>query len=221
MIVQVSPLVESGAVDACLEADVDHLVVPVATDDRPGSVSVDRATDLLATVPAGHTGVVSTTADDVDVVLEKARSIEPDVLCVAADRMELPPADLFDVREGLPAGTDLMRSITVEGRGVVYPAMALHSLVDWLVLESNPPDETEDHEFDRPHPWEVCADIVDELATPCILGGDVTPATVSEAIETVRPAGVALSLERGGAAPVEAETIETFVANARETAPAE
>lgn len=216
MIVQVSGLTHPETVNACLAANVDHLGVVIGQDDRPGTVSTERASSLLDPVPATQKGVAITSATDVEAVLDIERSVAPDILCVAADRMDLPPADLFDVREGLAEDTELMRSITVEGRGVVYPAMALDPLVEWLVLESSPGEDDDDEDAsDRPHPWEVCAEIVEELGSPCLLGGDVTTENVEDAIEQVSPAGVALSVDADAESIFDAASVEAFVGNAR------
>ena len=212
MLVQVTGLTDSTDVEACLGVGVDHLGIVTGDTATPGGLPIEKSNELLAAIPDDHTTVALTRSESVETVLALANRVEPDILLVGADRMDLPPADLFDVREGLPEGMQLMRSIAVEGRGVVYPAMALDPIVDWLLLEPIEQAETQENPLMETDPWEICAEIVESVTTPCLLGGPLSPETVVERVQTVDPAGVSWSLETAGTEEsVASEVLDAFV----------
>lgn len=217
VIVQIDSLTHADTVQTCRALTVDHIGVSVGDHELPGAVSMESAKEFIHALPDEQKSVACTNGTDVDTILDLANTLEPDILHVSTDRMDLPPADLFDIREEIPEGMELARSITVRDRGVVYPAMALDPIADWLLLDVREDGTQTGSSSDETDGWTISREIVESVTTSCILGGPhLTPANVTEAIETVRPAGVALGMhslrDEGGTTDSQ---LRQFVENAR------
>jgi phosphoribosylanthranilate isomerase len=69
-------------------------------------------------------------------------------------------------------------------------AQQYDGLVDYLLLDTYQPGETQVGATGAPHDWDLSRRIVRSVRTPVILAGGLGPQNVADAIRTVRPAGV-------------------------------
>ena len=84
----------------------------------------------------------------------------------------------------------LMRTIPVIDAQSLILAQQYDGLVDYLLLDTYQPGETQVGATGAPHDWDLSRRIVRSVHTPVILAGGLGPQNVADAIRTVRPAGV-------------------------------
>ena len=84
----------------------------------------------------------------------------------------------------------LMRSIPVTGQASIALARGYEGIADFLLLDSHRASDRQIGALGVTHDWAISRRIVELVRTPVILAGGLGPDNVSEAIRTVRPAGV-------------------------------
>jgi phosphoribosylanthranilate isomerase len=191
--------------DAAVAAGADALGVIVDVSvDSPREISAAQAADLVAGVPPFVTTVLVTMPAAVQKAVRLQRSVGADAIQVHGT---LSPDVLGGLRERVDASV-----LAAVGTDADLPAYA--DVADALLVDSIDDEggggtgETQD--------WERTRDAVAGLSVPVVLAGGLTPANVSEAIETVEPFAVdtASGVEREGGLK-DQEAVRAFVANAR------
>ena len=104
---------------------------------------------------------------------------------------ELPAEQLVALRSQL-AGISLVQVIHVVDHGSLEQALAVESLVDYVLLDSGQPDAPTPvlGGTGRIHNWAISAEIVSRLSCPVFLAGGLHPGNVAAAIKKVRPYGI-------------------------------
>lgn len=194
---------EDVAAAVAAGADAVGVIVDVPVD-TPREVDAERASRLLAGLPPFVTGTLVTMAEDPDTV---------------AGLVELVGADAVQVHDGLPPGdvsylaarSDVPVLAAVDAatpeRAERYANVADALLVDTV-------DETGAGGTGRTHDWTASRALVEDLATPVVLAGGLTPANVGEAVRTVGPfaVDVASGVERADApGRKDHDAVERFV----------
>lgn len=84
----------------------------------------------------------------------------------------------------------LMRSVPVVDERSIEIARSYDGVVDFLLLDSHRADDRQIGALGVTHDWRISRRIVELFRTPVILAGGLGPDNVTDAIRTVRPAGV-------------------------------
>jgi phosphoribosylanthranilate isomerase len=85
---------------------------------------------------------------------------------------------------------DIIQAIPVGGPESIEIALAYDEVSDVLFLDSNDPAVSGIGIAGLTHDWNVSRTIVEEVTSPCILAGGLTPENVAEAVRKVQPWGV-------------------------------
>ncbi|SDQ87098.1 phosphoribosylanthranilate isomerase [Natronobacterium texcoconense] len=176
--------------------------VPV---DTPREVSVERATELADAVPPFVTAVLVTMPDDVAHAVELVETVDPDAVQIH-DGLE--PDELETVRS--QTGADVLYAVDADDPA---EAKRYDGVVDALVIDSV--DEDGGGGTGETHDWDRTREVADDLESPLVLAGGLTPDNVANAVETVEPfaVDVASGVEAEGGVKDDA-AVESFVERA-------
>jgi phosphoribosylanthranilate isomerase len=173
-------LTREADIDAVVDAGADAVGITAAvTVDTPREVSVERAPDLVAAVPPFVTSVLVTMPETVERAVELVEAVDPDAVQLHG---ALDPDGIAAVAEEAP--TQVLAAVDAEADDIAdYAGAADAVLVDSV-------DEQGGGGTGETHDWERTREIVADLDVPVVLAGGLTPANVTEAVETVRPFAV-------------------------------
>lgn len=182
--------------------------IGVVTDvpvDSPREVEPQRAVDVLDAVPPFVTTVMVTMQNDPERVLELVQSVTPDAVQLHGD---LPPGDIAFL--GAQIQSDIIRALPANDD---ERARAHDGVVDAVLLDA---PGTERGGTGRSHDWQRVAHLIEELRSPVVLAGGLTPKNVGEAAKIARPfaVDVASGVERTGGQK-DADAVQSFVKNVR------
>lgn len=191
------------AVDAGADALGFITDVPV---DTPREISPERARELVRDVPPFVTSVLVTMPTDPERTVDLVADVNPDVLQVHG---ELSAGDLAY----LAATVDAAVLKTVDA-GDLDAAHRYDELADALLVDST--DDAGAGGTGRTHDWDATRALREEVESPVVLAGGLTPDNVAEAVETVQPFGVdvASGVEVSGGEK-DPDAVWSFVRNAR------
>ncbi|WP_162991600.1 phosphoribosylanthranilate isomerase [Halostella salina] len=190
MIVQIYSLTTVDDVQACADAGVDHVGVAAGGQDLPASISNEQARTLFEATPDGMATVALTVETEVDPILTYAEDVDPDILHLCPDVDALTVDQVREIREALPASTDVMRALDVVGEETVGVAERLDPVCDWFLLDTATDAVEGIGASGETHDWSVSRRVVEATGTPTILAGGLSPDNVADAVRAVRPAGV-------------------------------
>ncbi len=155
-------------------------------------------------------------SDDLEELTEVVAQTVPDILHLGTVPEALGPAAVVTLKSRFP-DLKLMRTIPVIDEHSLILAQQYDGLVDYLLLDTYRPGETQVGATGAPHDWDVSRRIVKAVRTPVILAGGLSPKNVAEAIRTVRPAGVdsKTHTDRDGGPFKDIEQVRAFVRSAK------
>ncbi len=214
--VKICGLTSERDVETVVDAGADALgfIVDVPVD-TPRELTVDRAAELVASVPPFVSTVLVTMPESAEQAVELGGRVQPDTVQLHGD---LSPAEAATVTEQLPATTIKAVDADEPERCADYV-----DAVDALLVDSA--DGEGGGGTGETHDWERTATVAADLDAPVILAGGLTAENVATAVETVAPYGVdvASGVERehpdADGLRKDADAVARFVANA--TAPSE
>lgn len=190
-----------GAVDAGADAlgFITHVDV-----DTPREVAVDRAAELVATVPPFVTTVLVTMPETPERAAELVERVNPDAIQVHDG---LSVDGVATVAANAPVR--VIKTVDAEAPdGKRYD-----DVVDALLVDSV--DSEGAGGTGRKHDWDATQEFADTVNSPVILAGGLTAENVAEAVDTVDPfaVDVASGVERAGGEK-DHDAVHRFVANA-------
>ncbi|QKY21064.1 phosphoribosylanthranilate isomerase [Halolamina sp. CBA1230] len=168
-------------VRAAVDAGADALGFVTDVDvDTPREVAPERAATLAESVPPFVTTVAVTIPESVGAAVEVADRVAPDALQIHG---EFGPDDVREIRDR--AGVDVIVAV---GADEPDRAHALDGVADALLVDSL--TESGAGGTGETHDWERTRELRDELSTPLVLAGGLTPENVRDAVATVDPFAV-------------------------------
>jgi phosphoribosylanthranilate isomerase len=204
--VKVCGITRESDLRAAVRAGADAVgVVAEVSVDTPREVSVDRAADLVAAAPPMVSTVLVTMAPTTGRIAELAAAVTPDAVQVHAD---------LSARRLVRLGTTLSADVlAVADAADPDSARRYDGVADAVVVDSL--DEAGGGGTGRTHDWERTRGLVEELTTPVVLAGGLTPDNVGRAVEAVEPyaVDVASGVEREGGIK-DHDAVDRFVAAA-------
>ena len=202
------------AVDA--GADAIGLLVDVPVDS-PREISPGRAAELVAEVPPFVTTVLVTMPETPERAVELVRTVESDAIQIHGD---MGVGDLAYLTATVDASVVKVLDAAALERTSRYADVADALLVDSV-------DEDGGGGTGRTHDWKRTRAIADDLHSPIVLAGGLTPENVAEAVRTVEPfavdvasgverdAGTAKEGDENPAGRKDADAVAAFVENAK------
>jgi phosphoribosylanthranilate isomerase len=196
MIVQIYSLTHAEDVRALVEIGVDHVGLVPGTQGLPNEVDEDDARALFALLPSTVRGSALTISTDLDAIVEMATRVSPSIVHICSETDALSEDQQQKLRQLLPDGALIMKSIEVGGPETadlsIAAAARFAPVSDFLLIDSSSPEVPGIGAAGRVHDWDVSARIVEMVGimVPVILAGGLSPENVADAIRHVRPAGV-------------------------------
>ncbi|MEY7849425.1 phosphoribosylanthranilate isomerase [Natrarchaeobius sp. A-rgal3] len=205
--VKICGLTNEGDLETAVDAGAD--AVGVITDvpvETPREVSVDRATELLETVPPFATSVLVTMPESADHAAELVDAIGPNVLQIHG---EFAVDELVDLRERIDRGLVLAVDATGASEATQYD-----DVVDAFLVDT--PAEDGGGGTGRTHDWSRTQTATAALESPVVLAGGLTPENVDAAIDAADPfaVDVASGVEAEGGIK-DADAVRSFVERAK------
>ena len=185
-------------------ADAVGIITEVSVE-TPREVPPERAADLVAAAPPFLSTVLVSMPDTATRAVELAGAVAPDAVQLHGD---------FDGEE--------IRYVRREARANVIVALdaddadrvrGYDGVADAILLDST--SESGAGGTGETHDWHAARALVDNLSTPVVLAGGLTPDNVADAVRTVEPYAVDVSsgVERSGGKK-DHEAVASFVRNA-------
>jgi len=185
-------------------ADAVGIITEVSVE-TPREVPPERAADLVAAAPPFLSTVLVSMPDTATRAVELAGAVAPDAVQLHGD---------FDGEE--------IRYVRREARANVIVALdaddadrvrGYDGVADAILLDST--SESGAGGTGETHDWHAARALVDDLSTPVVLAGGLTPDNVADAVRTVDPYAVDVSsgVERSGGKK-DHEAVASFVRNA-------
>ena len=188
MIVQIYETQQASEARALEAVGVDHIGVLVGQGRYARELRPAQARRIFqAITPARR--VALSLADDLAEVSEVVAQTVPDILHLGTVPEALGPEAVVTLKTRFP-DLQLMRTIPVIDEQSLILAQQYDGLVEYLLLDTYQPGDTQVGATGAPHDWDLSRRIVRSVHTPVILAGGLGPQNVAEAIHTVRPAGV-------------------------------
>ncbi|MBZ6494091.1 phosphoribosylanthranilate isomerase [Natrinema longum] len=205
--VKICGLTSESDLAAAIDAGADAVgIICDVSVDTPREVSIEQATALAAATPPFVTSVLVTMPADPEAAIELVDEIEPDAIQIHS---ELCAGDLAYLRANLE--TELLLAVDADDPTA---AQAYDDIVDALLVDTV--SEDGGGGTGRTHDWDRTRLAIEDLESPLILAGGLTPANVGDAVRTVEPFAVDVASgveERGGVKDVDA--IRSFVDRAK------
>ena len=191
---------------AVADAGADAVgIVTEVTVDTPREVAPDRAADLVAAAPPFLSTVLVSMPDTATRAVELAGAVAPDAIQLHG---EFDDEDVRYVRRETRA--DVITAVDADDADRVR---GYDGVADAILLDSTTEDGAGG--TGETHDWHAARALVDDLATPVVLAGGLSPENVADAARAVEPYAVDVSsgVERSGGEKDHA-AITAFVRNA-------
>lgn len=157
-------------------ADAIGLTVDVPVE-TPREISQTAAVELARAAPPFVTTVLVTMPDTPETTVELAARVQPDVVQIHGD---VTRGDLAYLSAKINGG--VIKAVSSED------AARYDTIADALLVDSL--DASGAGGTGETHDWERTRKLVEELSSPVILAGGLTPENVGEAVEVVDPFAV-------------------------------
>ena len=188
MIVQIYETQHASEARALETVGVDHIGVLVGQGRYARELRPAQARRIFEGITKARRVALSL-ADDLEEVIEVVAQTVPDILHLGTVPEALGPEAVVTLKSRFPDLT-LMRTIPVIDEQSLLLAQQYDGLVNYLLLDTYQPGETQVGATGAPHDWDLSRRIVRSVQTPVILAGGLGPQNVAAAIRAVRPAGV-------------------------------
>jgi phosphoribosylanthranilate isomerase len=211
MLVQIYETQDASEAQALEALAVDHIGVLVGQGRYARELRPAQARRIFEAIIRACRVVLSL-ADDLEEVSEVVAQTMPDILHLGTVPEALGPEAVVTMRTRFP-DLQLMRTIPVIDEQSLLLAQQYDGLVDYLLLDTYQPGDTQVGATGAPHDWDLSRRIVGSVRTPVILAGGLGPKNVSEAIRAVGPAGVdsKTHTDRDGGPFKDIEQVRAFV----------
>jgi phosphoribosylanthranilate isomerase len=211
MIVQIYETQDASEAQALEAVGVDHIGVLVGQGRYARELRPAQARGIFQGVIKARRVALSL-SDDLEDVSEVVAQTAPDIVHLGTVPEALGPEAVVTLKARFPH-LQLMRTIPVIDGQSLLLAQHYDGLVDYLLLDTYQPGETQVGATGAAHDWDLSRRIVRSVHTPVILAGGLGPQNVAEAIRTVRPAGVdsKTHTDRDGGPCKDIEQVRAFV----------
>jgi len=211
MIVQIYETQDALEARALEAVGVDHIGVLVGQGRYAREIRPAQARRIFQGITTACRVALSL-SDDLEEVLEVVAQTVPDILHLGTVPEALGPGAVVALKSRFPH-LKLMRTIPVIDEQSLLLAQRYDGLVDYLLLDTYQPGDTQVGATGAPHDWDVSRRIVSSVRTPVILAGGLGPHNVADAIRAVGPAGVdsKTHTDRDGSPWKDIEQVRAFV----------
>ena len=211
MIVQIYETQDASEARALEAVGVDHIGVLVGQGRYSREIQPAPARRIFQGITRACRVALSL-ADDLEEVIEVVAQTMPDILHLGTVPEALGPEAVVILKSRF-RDLQLMRTIPVIDEQSLLLAQQYDGLVDYLLLDTYQPGDTQVGATGASHDWALSRRIVSSVRTPVILAGGLGPQNVADAIRTVRPAGVdsKTHTDRNGVPYKDIEQVRAFV----------
>jgi phosphoribosylanthranilate isomerase len=191
MLIQIYAFTRISEAQQAAEFGVNHIGF-VAGDYGlvHGELSFTEARRLVASLPVGTHSLALTMATDVDEILRMADAVEPHMIHISTDPVDVDQEAMAKLRQRLAPQVKLMKAIPVGGEETLQLARDYAPLSDFLLLDTKVSGMPGVGATGCIHDWRISRQVVEAVPIPVILAGGLSPENVGQAIAAVGPAGV-------------------------------
>ena len=165
---------------------VDHLGLTPSYIGLPGEIDFQTAREIIEEVGDKAVCVALTVETNIQEILKMVRAVQPDILHLCGLENTFLPDEVLELRNEIP-DMPIMQAVSVAGDDALETAFLYEDVADYLILDTQAPDIVGIGASGETHDWKVSKKIVEELDTPIILAGGLSPENVTEAIQIVKP----------------------------------
>ncbi len=165
---------------------VDHLGLTPSYSGLPGEINFRTAREIVEEVGDKAVCVALTVETNIQEILKMVRAVQPDILHLCGLENTFLPEEVLELRNEIP-DMPIMQAVSVAGDDALETAFLYQDVADYLILDTQAPDIAGIGASGEIHDWNVSKKIVEELDTPIILAGGLSPENVTEAIQIVKP----------------------------------
>ena len=154
----------------------------------PGVISMDKISEIAATVPPPIATFLLTSKTDVAGIIEQHRRCRTNTIQIV-DR--LTAGTYHDLKTALP-GISIVQVIHVNDKDSLEEAKSIANEVDAILLDSGNQSAAIKvlGGTGKVHNWDISRQIVNQLTTPVFLAGGLNPGNIKKAIQMVKPFGI-------------------------------
>jgi phosphoribosylanthranilate isomerase len=185
MIVQIYETQHASEARALEAVGVDHIGVLVGQGRYARELRPLQARRIFQAITQARRVALSL-ADDLEEVSEVVAQTVPDILHLGTVPEALGPEAVVALKTRFP-DLQLMRTIPVIDEQSLLLAQQYDGLVDYLLLDTYQPGETQVGATGAPHDWDLSRRIVRSVHTPVILAGGLGPQNVADGPSVGQP----------------------------------
>src|SRR5215813_15038180 len=178
MIVQIYEIQRASEAQALEAVGVDHSGVLVGQGRYARELRPAQARRIFQGITKARRVALSL-ADDLEEIIEVVAQTVPDVVHLGTVPEALGPEAVVTLKSRFP-DLQLMRTIPVINEESLLLAQQYDGLVDYLLLDTYQPGETQVGATGAPHDWDLSRRIVRSVRTPVILAGGLGPQNVAD-----------------------------------------
>ncbi|HEY3345548.1 MAG TPA: phosphoribosylanthranilate isomerase [Anaerolineaceae bacterium] len=156
----------------------------------PAELSYIRAAQLARALEGKATRVALTMSTDVEEILRMDAAVQPDVIHISTDPLDVGVEAMRELRRRLPEGRRLMKAIPVDGEETPRLAAAFAGVADLILLDTKVQGMPGVGATGRTNDWEISRRVIQAARVPVILAGGLSAENVAAAIHATHPWGV-------------------------------
>jgi phosphoribosylanthranilate isomerase len=138
MIVQIYEVTTPAEARALGAMGVDHIGVLVGDGSFPRELTIEKAREIFAAIPAGSKASALSLSDDLDLIARITVALLPDIVHLAAAPQHLSSVRLRTLKAEFPQ-ISLMRSIpVVDESSIALAVPMMGSLIGFFLIATNP-----------------------------------------------------------------------------------
>ena len=168
---------------------VDHIGFPLRLHHHQEDISENEAAAIIREFPSTVEAVLITYLDKAEDVFQLSRLLHTRVVQLHGD---ISRSEFIQLKNGLPE-LQIIKSLivgkTTEDK-LIQDMYQYADLADAFLLDTYDPISDACGATGKVHDWGISRRVVELSPLPVILAGGLTPDNVSQAILTVKPAGV-------------------------------
>ena len=192
MIVQIYSLTDVETARAVVSLGVDYNGFVAGRYNIVASeLDFKEARAIVEAVSPGATAVALTMATDVDEILQMVSAVQPGIVHISTDPLDMDETATRRLRHRLPSHVRLMKAIPVGEAEETLPLIRrFEPMSDIFLLDTKVAGFPGVGATGQTHDWRVSRQVVETTRCPVILAGGLFSGNVVQAIQQVRPWGV-------------------------------
>lgn len=179
----------------------------------PGPIADELINSIAKSIHPPIASFLLTSEQSAKAIIEHVNRVHTSTVQIVD---ELTGGTYADIREALPH-LKIVQVIHVTGEESIGQALAVHTQVDAILLDSGNPNATVKTlgGTGNTHNWSISRDLARQVSVPVFLAGGLHAANITEAVKTVRPYGVDVCSGVRTNGKLDIQKLQAFIAATR------